>query len=50
MSQGLTLSILRLQEVWGLYANDHQVVNDFLLVGILASVKQLTKSASNSVS
>ena len=50
MSQGLTLSILRLQEVWELYANDHQVVNDFVWVGILASVKQLRKSTSKSVS
>ena len=50
VSQGLTLSILRLQEVWELYANDHQVVNDFVWVGILASVKQLRKSTSKSVS
>ena len=34
MSQGLTLSILRLQEAWGLRAHGHQVVSVFHLVGI----------------
>ena len=33
MSQGLILSVLRLQEAWGLCAYGHQAVNIFLLVG-----------------
>ena len=42
MSQGLTLSILRLPLVWGLRTHHgHQVVNFFHLVVVLASVKQL---------
>ena len=32
MSQGVTLSVLRLQEAWGLCAHGHQVVNIFHLV------------------
>ena len=49
MSQGFTLSILRLQEVWGLHAHGHKVVNFFHLVVVLASVKQLGKHASDTV-
>ena len=49
VSQGLTLSSLRLQEAWGLCAHGHQVVNVFHLVGVLASVKQLRKCASDTV-
>lgn len=37
----LTLSVLRLQSVWGLHAHGHRVVNFFHLVGILESVRQL---------
>ena len=44
----VTLSILRLREVWGLHAHDYQVVNFFHLVG-LASVKELRKCASDTV-
>ena len=33
VSQGFTLSVLRLQEAWGLCAHGHQVVNIFHLVG-----------------
>ena len=41
VSQGLTLSILRLPLVWRLYAHGHHVVNFFHLIGILVSIKQL---------
>ena len=41
VSQVLTLSIFRLQPVWGQHAHGHHVVNFFLLVGALVSVKQL---------
>ena len=46
---GLTLSILRRQQVWRLRALDHQVANFFHLVVVLASVKQLRKYASDTV-
>ena len=52
MSQGLTLSIFRLQEAWGLWAYVHQVVNMSHLVARvegLASVKQLRKCASDTI-
>ena len=49
MSQGLTLSVLRHQYVWGLCAHGHQVAGFFHLVGGLASVKQLRKCASGTV-
>ena len=39
MSWGLTLSILRLQEAWGLCADGYQVVNIFHLVWVFRSVK-----------
>ena len=41
--QGLTLSIFRGQQVWGLHVHGHQVANFFHLVVVLASAKQLTK-------
>ena len=41
MSQGLTLSILRLQVAWGLHAHSHQVVTVFHLVEVFMSVKWL---------
>ena len=47
MSQGLTLSVLRYQQVWGLCAHGHRLVHFFHLVGVLASVKQLGKHASD---
>ena len=47
MSQGLTLSILRLQEAWG--PGGHQVINIFLLVGVLAPVKKLRKYGSDTI-
>ena len=49
-SQGFTLTILRLQEAWGLHDHGHQVLNIFRLVGVLASMKQLRKCASDTVS
>ena len=52
MSQGLALSILRLQWVWGICAQGHLVVNVFHLVVVvvgLASVKQLKKCTSGFV-
>ena len=48
-SQGLTLSVLRLQEAGGLCAQGHQVLNIFHLVGVFTSVKQLRKGASDTV-
>ena len=45
VSQGLILSVLRLQKAWGLYAHGHQVVNIFPLVGVLASIEKLRKCA-----
>ena len=41
VSQGLTLSILRLQQVWGLHTHGHHVVNFVHLLGVLVPVKQL---------
>ena len=49
MSRGLILSVLSLQAAWGLGAHGHQVVNIFHLVEVLASVKQLRKCASDTV-
>ena len=52
VSQGLALSVLRLQWVWGICAQGHLVVNFFHLVqgrGGLASVKQLRKCTSGFV-
>lgn len=48
MSQELTLSSLKLQQVWGRSAHGHQVVS-FHLVEVLASIKQLRKCASDAV-
>lgn len=48
VSQGFTLSILGHQEVWELPAHGHQV-NTFHAVGVLASMKQFRKRASDAV-
>ena len=37
--QGLTLSIFRGQQVWGLHVHGHQVANFFHLVVVLAAEK-----------
>lgn len=44
MSQGLTFSVLTCHRALG-----HQVVHFFPLVGVLSSVKQLRKCASDTV-
>ena len=49
VSQRLTSSVLRSQQVWELHAHDHQVVTFFPLVGVLVSVKQLRKCTSDIV-
>ena len=48
-SQGLILSILGHQQVWGLHAHDNRVVHFFRLVVVLASVKQLIKHSEDTV-
>ena len=49
MSQALTLSVLRLQEAWGLCAHGPQVVNLFHLLGGFDICKELGKCASHTV-
>ena len=49
VSQGLTLSVLRLQVTWGLHAHSHQVVTVFHLVEVFLSVKWLRNCASDTV-
>lgn len=49
-SQGLTLSILRLQQACGLCAQGQQVASIFHLVGVLASVTQLREYSSDVLS
>ena len=50
VSQGFTLSVLRLQEAWELCAHGHRVVNIFHLVGeAFTFVKQLRKCAPDTV-
>ena len=41
VSEGLTLSVLRLQLDWGRHAHGHHIVNFFPLVGAVISAKQL---------
>ena len=48
-SQGLILSILGHQQVWGLHAHDNRVVHFVHLVVVLASVKQLIKHSEDTV-
>ena len=47
MSQGLALSVLRCQRVWGLLVIKQ--FNFFHLAGVLASVRQLRKGASDTI-
>ena len=50
VSQGLTLSVLRLHQACGLCAQGQQEASIFHLVGVLASVKQLRKCSSDVLS
>lgn len=50
MSQRFTLSVLRLQEAWGLCAQGHQVIPLSIWWGLgVASVKQLSKCVSDPI-
>ena len=47
MSKGLTFSILREQQVWGLCIHGHQVANVFHFAAVLTPVKQFKKFSSD---
>ena len=46
-SKGLTFSILRHQQIWGLCTHGHQVANFFHFVAVLTPVKQFRKCSSD---
>ena len=46
-SKGLTFSIIRHQQIWGLCIHGHQVANLFHFVAVLTPVKQFRKCSSD---